>query len=116
MSFGAEIRRLRAEKQLTLRELAGRVGIDFTYLSKIENNRGLPPSEETIGRLAKELGADPDVLILLAGKIPVGLEEYLLTRPQQQIADLYRVLKDRDFTEEQWSRVLMQLKSEGTRT
>ncbi len=115
MSFGSEIRRLRAEQKLSLRELAARVGIDFSYLSKIENDRGLPPSEETIRRLAQELHGDPDELVLLAGKIPEGLEEYLLAQPQKQIASLYRVLQDRKFTDEQWAKVLKDLNRSGTK-
>jgi transcriptional regulator with XRE-family HTH domain len=114
VTFGAEIRKLRANKKLSLRELATKVGIDFSYLSKIENERGLPPSEDTIRRLAKELDADPEVLILLAGKIPWGLEQYLLSQPQQQIANLYRVLRERKFSDEQWDEVLKKLGSTGT--
>jgi HTH-type transcriptional regulator, competence development regulator len=113
VTFGTEIRRLRAERKLSLRELATRVGIDFSYLSKIENDRGLPPSEETIRRLAKELDADAEVLILQAGKLPQAFEEDLLSRPQKQVAGLYRVLLDRTFSDEQWEKVLNQLGRSG---
>jgi transcriptional regulator with XRE-family HTH domain len=36
MTFGERVRELRKAKNLTLRGLAGQVGVDFTYLSKIE--------------------------------------------------------------------------------
>jgi transcriptional regulator with XRE-family HTH domain len=73
-SFGARIRRGRREHQppLTQRQLAKEVGIDFTYLSKLENDQvGQSPSEELVGRLAVALGADRDQLLASAGKIPV---------------------------------------------
>jgi transcriptional regulator with XRE-family HTH domain len=49
MNFGGRLREMRKEKGLTLREVAERAGIDFTYLSKMENDRisytlpSLPP-------------------------------------------------------------------------
>lgn len=55
---------------MSQRELATRAGIDFTYLSKIENARMEPPSEKVILKVAEALDADPDELVLLAGKIP----------------------------------------------
>ena len=36
MTFGERVRGMRKAKSLTLRALAGRVGVNFTYLSKIE--------------------------------------------------------------------------------
>jgi transcriptional regulator with XRE-family HTH domain len=42
----------------------------FPYLSKLENGRMDPPSAETIVKLARALGAHPDGLLLLAGKMP----------------------------------------------
>ena len=43
--FGVKLRELRTKAGMTQRELAGRVTIDFTYLSKIENGVMPPPSE-----------------------------------------------------------------------
>jgi transcriptional regulator with XRE-family HTH domain len=39
MNFGGRVRELRRAKNLTLREVASKVDIDFTYLSKIENGK-----------------------------------------------------------------------------
>src|SRR5437879_11827673 len=56
---------------LTLRELAAKVKVDFTYLSKIENDKtDYPPSEDLLRRLAKELKDDPEELMLLSGQVP----------------------------------------------
>src|SRR5205814_10266266 len=72
MTFGERIRQLRKAKNLHQNELAAKVGINFTYLSKIENDKletGDFPSEDTIKKLAKALGADADELLLMAKKV-----------------------------------------------
>jgi HTH-type transcriptional regulator, competence development regulator len=74
-TFGGRIQRLRRELGLTQRDVAGKLGIDFTYLSKLENNRGEPPSEETVRKLAEVLGADAEELLALAGRVPAELRE-----------------------------------------
>jgi hypothetical protein len=40
-----------------------------------------PPSAETIVRLADALGADPDALLLLAGKVPQDLVPIITRSP-----------------------------------
>jgi transcriptional regulator with XRE-family HTH domain len=71
-TFGSRIRRRRREKGLSQRRLAAQVGIDFTYLSKLENNQsGQSPGEDLIRRLAQNLEEDPEDLLALAGKVPV---------------------------------------------
>ncbi|HEX5610268.1 MAG TPA: helix-turn-helix transcriptional regulator [Solirubrobacterales bacterium] len=74
-SFGAQIRQFRTAAGMTQRQVASELGIDFTYLSKLENDRGEPPGEELVRRLAALLGADPEELLALAGKVPPQLRE-----------------------------------------
>ncbi len=71
MQFGERVRDLRKAKNLSQRDLAAQVGITFTYVSKIENEKldfGDYPSEELIGRLAIALDTDTDELLILAEK------------------------------------------------
>ena len=82
MTFGERLRQLRRAQHLDQRRLAARVGIDFTYLSKIETGRMLPPSAETIVKLAQALQAEADELLLLANKIPEDLKPVLTQSPQ----------------------------------
>lgn len=74
--FGARVRELRSASGLTLRELAKRAKIDFTYLSKIETGK-LPytPASSTIRALAGAMGADPIELLSLANKLPPELDK-----------------------------------------
>ena len=45
MNFGDKVRQLRQEKGLTQPDLAGTMGIEQSYLSKLENNKSLPSSD-----------------------------------------------------------------------
>jgi transcriptional regulator with XRE-family HTH domain len=85
MQFGRRIRELRQAKQMTLRDLAGRVGVGFTYLSKIENHKledGHSPSEKLIHKLAMELHADEQELLVLAEKVPEVVRKRFQERPE----------------------------------
>src|SRR5436305_7656096 len=84
MTFGTRIRELRQAKNLTLRDVAKKVKVTFTYLSKVENQKlsfGEFPSDELIVRLSDVLNADSDELLLLAEKIPDVIRKRVLERP-----------------------------------
>ena len=84
MTFGKKVRGLRQAKGLTLRDVASKVGINFTYLSKIENGKldfSDYPSEKLIRKLAKALGGDTDELLLLAEKVPDEIRRRVIQRP-----------------------------------
>ncbi len=98
MSLGNFLRQrreaLRAEdRSFSLRQVAERVGIEPSYLSKVERDLGSPPSEETLVRLADELGEDRDVVLALAGKVSGDLKEAIQRRPAL-FARLIRELRD----------------------
>lgn len=116
-SFGKRLRELRKAKTLTQRELAAKVAarlkkhgrsFDFTYLSKIENDKA-QPSVELIEKLAEVLGADVNELITLAGKAP---REFLeKTLKGESARTFFRSAFDADLTEEDWKRLVQELKS-----
>ena len=96
--FGPAIRAIRdglrrEDRRYSLRQVAGRVGIEPAYLSKIERGEVAPPSEATTVRLARELGEDPDVMLALAGKVSADLQAIIRKRPRL-FADLIRHLKE----------------------
>src|SRR5438552_668584 len=89
-TFNQRLREMRRAKNLGQRAVAAQVGVNFTYLSHIENGHldfAPYPSEELIIRLAEALDADPDELLLLAKKIPAGIRQRVLERP-----DVFRKL------------------------
>jgi transcriptional regulator with XRE-family HTH domain len=104
MEFGQRLRDLRKQKNLSQRDLATQVGIDFTYLSKIEGGRLDPPSETIIRRIAQILEADENELINLAGKVPKDLKAVLEESPQA--VELLRVLSERKLPDETYRQML----------
>lgn len=104
MEFGRRLRDLRKQKNISQRDLATQVEVDFTYLSKIEGGRLAPPSEDVIRRLAKALGADENELINLAGKVPKDLKAVLEESPQA--VELLRVLSERKLPNETYRQML----------
>ncbi|MFZ1324872.1 MAG: helix-turn-helix transcriptional regulator [Candidatus Contendobacter sp.] len=86
MDFGSYVRQLREQRRevnrrYSVRQTAQRIGVEPAYLSKIERNDVAPPSEETIRRLAADLGEDVDLLLALAGKVSSDIREIIMRRP-----------------------------------
>ena len=102
-TFGQRIRQARKSRRLSQRELAKRVGLDFTYLSKLENDRAnYPPKEDAIRKLAESLGLDAEELVFLAGRIPSENEE-VLKRHYQEMPALFRRMQDPYFARKVFS-------------
>ena len=96
--FGDHIRKKREElrekdRTFSVRGVASRLGVQPSYLSKIERGEQSPPTEEKIRALAGILGEDIDVLLALAGKVSSDLQEVIVRRPQL-FAQLIRQLRD----------------------
>jgi HTH-type transcriptional regulator, competence development regulator len=105
-TFGQRIQRLRRERGLTQRQVAAELGIDFTYLSKLENDRGEPPGEDTVRRLAAVLQTDEEMLLALAGKVPPELRE----RAQRDVEFARLLRRLPSITEEELRRLSKNLK------
>ncbi|MBI3468898.1 MAG: helix-turn-helix transcriptional regulator [Planctomycetes bacterium] len=92
-TFGERVRELRKAKSLSQRDLAAEVGVNFTYISKIENGKlefSDFPSEKLIRKMAGVLDGDMDELLLLAEKVPETIRRRVLERPDafRKFADL----------------------------
>ena len=84
MKFGDRVRELRHAKGWSLRDLAEKVDVGFTYLSRVENERlnfSDYPSDALIHRLSDALDAEEDELLILAKRIPEPLKQRFLQRP-----------------------------------
>lgn len=95
--FGAQLREWRTDAHLTQSELATLAGVDFSYISKIENGRNrVPPSEELLRKLAGFLNVDTGEMLRLSGhtiKIPIAEYERLKT-----LEEKVRELEDENMT------------------
>ena len=77
--FGSLLKRLRKDRKVTQRDLAERINVDFSYISKMENGKlENTPSIRIIEMIAKELETDADELILLAKKIPEAIRDTII--------------------------------------
>lgn len=110
MKFGERVRQLRLEKSWSLRDLAERVGVGFTYLSRVETERlnfGDYPSDALIHRLADALKADEEELVILAERVPERIRSRILQRP-----DVFGALAECD--DRTLDKVLGQIKRKAT--
>ncbi|MFC2067356.1 helix-turn-helix domain-containing protein [Chloroflexota bacterium] len=78
--FGARLKELRIRAHLSQRKLASKVGVDFTYISRLENGLSRPPSEKVLLQLSEILHVNKDELITLAGRIPSGIAQKMRDR------------------------------------
>lgn len=106
LTFGQTIRQLRRAQRLTQRDLADSVqalGLkaDFTYISKIENDRlEVLPSEALIRGLARILETGEEALLELAGKFDQkALQQVVAEMPEAGV--LLRRLQARKISQKQ---------------
>jgi HTH-type transcriptional regulator, competence development regulator len=76
-TLGQEIKQRRAKAKHSQRTVAKAIGIDFTYLSKIENDKSDRPSEAVLIRFAELYGGNAEDLLLLAGHYPVWMKDVI---------------------------------------
>lgn len=107
--FGEQIRQARKDKGYSQRDLAKLVGLDFTYLSKLENNRAdYAPKEDVIRNLAEHLDLDPEELTFLAGRIPERDEEFLKQNYKAMPALFRRMKENPEFAQKIFSEATQQ--------
>ena len=97
-AFGRFVKERREElrakdRRFSQRQVAQRIRVEPSYLSKLERGEPVYLSEEKVIALARELEIDPDVLLALHGKVSSDLQEVIRKRPQL-FAQLLRELKD----------------------
>jgi HTH-type transcriptional regulator, competence development regulator len=81
LSFGELLRQKRRAAGLSQRRLAESAGLDFSYISKLENSRLAAPATETILKLAELLGCPPEDFLSAAGKLPGDVGQNLASSP-----------------------------------
>lgn len=92
--FGQRVRLLREQHGWTQQQLADALGVSVSYVSKVERDKlhfGDYPSEKFIHKLAAELEADEDELLMLTDRVPAGIRKRIHERP-----DVFRVVAGMD--------------------
>lgn len=108
ITFGQTLKEIRRAKDVSQRELAEKVGVDFSYISKLENDRMPPPAAETIVKLAEALDVPAEVLLANSGKVSSELKD-VISSPEA-IRFLNEV-KDMNLSNDEWKSLHEQLKS-----
>ena len=91
-SFGSLVRQKREAREIGLREMAQKIGVSPTYLSKIERGDFEPPAEDKVRKIAEIIDHDPDELLALAGRVASDLTDIIRERPRE-MADFLRAAK-----------------------
>jgi len=107
-SFGYALREFRRAAKLSQRELANRIGVDFSYISKIENERLPPPSADKIVEICRVLGIRPEELLALVGKIPTSVHKTLSSSKAAQ--EFLSEMQQMDLTDEEWKKMVRSLR------
>lgn len=97
MSFGKTLQRIRRKKEMTQREVAQKIGMDYSYFSRLENDRfDSKPTRETIDKIAEALECTEEErgeLLTAAGRIDEELENAaLIAGGQPKIGRLFRAV------------------------
>lgn len=81
-SFGIVLKRIRQSMGYSIKRLAPKLNVNYSYLSKLENEHSVP-SEAFIERISKFFGCDKEELMLRAGKIPEDVLKILRDNPKR---------------------------------
>ena len=107
-TFGQSLRELRRSKSVSQRDLAEKVGVDFSYISKLENDRLPPPAADTIVKICKELDVVPNELLASTGKMPTNVKDMLST--STAALEFVHQAHDMNLTEEEWKSLTKRLR------
>ena len=107
-TFGQTLKEMRRSKGVTQRQLATAVGVDFSYISKVENDRMPPPAADTIVKICEKLGVSPDELLAMTGKMPTPIKEAISENPAAQ--HFLREAQTMTLTDDEWGALRQQLK------
>ncbi|THF65320.1 helix-turn-helix domain-containing protein [Pseudothauera rhizosphaerae] len=82
MHFGATLRLIRLDSGLSLRDLARRLKVSSTYLSRVEKGLDAVPTPARLSAMARELGVPPTELMDLAHRISPLVADYVERVPE----------------------------------
>ena len=107
-SFGEALRERRRAAGISQRELAERIGMDFSYISKVENGRLQPPAADTIVAMCRALNINAEELLALTGKIPSEVQKTVSGSRAAQ--EFLREAQQLGVTDEEWEQMMRSLR------
>ena len=94
MDFSNLLKHLRNKKGVSIKKLASEVGLNYTYISKLENAK-VKPSLKVIDKFSYYFDYGTEELMIAAGKIPKDIEKILKNNPKEAIKYLRSKFGDR---------------------
>jgi transcriptional regulator with XRE-family HTH domain len=88
IKFGAYVRQEREGREIGLREMAKKIGVSPTYLSKVEREEFSPPAEDKVRKIAELFDIDVDELLALAGRVSSDLTAIIRRHPREMASFL----------------------------
>ncbi len=107
-TFGTLLKTKRREADISQRDLAKQIGVDFSYISKVENDRLPPPSADTIVKICEILGCSPDEMLAISGKIPTTIQDKIASKQSAQ--QFLREAGEMGLSNEEWQSLTATLK------
>jgi transcriptional regulator with XRE-family HTH domain len=107
-SFGTILREKRRLAGVSQRELAKQIGVDFSYISKLENNRLAPPAAETIVAICGILEIPAEELLSAAGKIPNDVQKSVSESKVAQ--EFLREAQRLELSDQEWEQMRTSLR------
>jgi len=107
-AFGPALRDHRRTAGLSQRDLAARTGLDFSYISKIENGRLPSPAADTIVAICQVLDTPPEDLLALTRKLPSAVQQTVSSSPAAQ--QFLREAQQMALTDQEWATMVRALR------
>jgi transcriptional regulator with XRE-family HTH domain len=99
-TFGELLRTIRRSRGISQRELANKIPVDFSYISKLENDRIPPPAADTIVKICEVLEVQPELLLSLTGKLPSEIKQLIGSNPRA--LEFLRKAQAMNLEEKEW--------------
>jgi HTH-type transcriptional regulator, competence development regulator len=109
--FGQTLRTLRTSADLSLRELARRIGVTPGYLSQVECGHLAPPTKERLQKIASVLGVSSHIFLQISGRLDPTILQYLVENPRCQ--ELITTLRDARFDAEHLTSLITSIRENG---
>jgi transcriptional regulator with XRE-family HTH domain len=81
-TFGQVLKEARRNQDISQRELADTIGVDFSYISKLENDRLPPPAADTIIKICEALKIPSEILLVQSGKLSSDITDTISASPE----------------------------------
>lgn len=107
-TFGQILKELRRDKNISQRELADKVGVDFSYISKVENDRLAAPSAQTIIKISNILDIPSEILLSHSGKLSDEMKGTMSASPEALM--FMNEAKNMNLQAQEWQQLIRELK------